>query len=293
MVDTVVHQLDGSTYAGLNCAAASDAMALYRASQGGIHVSGARVRALTGDTSGGLNLPQLVDVNDDDFSITTPQFNRLAWEDLDAYLAQGRGVVLLIRYNILANTKYDCFRHKFFGNHAIWIARKNTNGTYRGCDPGADGRYTGCPDGYQDYPAALLKLAAANLIAAYNRPLGAGYAQVMFTPRDPVTGGPNVPPKPHIVLVGPATKEKNAMIAPAYGVSCTKRVKLKKGQPLFRNPGGTRVTALSDDAAVRMIGKAGPGWLCVLVSTGSRKVYKDGVQRPTGLYVPAAAGVIV
>lgn len=291
MVETVVNQLDGSIYAGLNCAAASDAMALFRASQGAIHTTGAHIRALTHDTSGGLNLPQLVDVNDSAYSIATPQYNRLVWADFDAYLAQGRGAVLLVRYNVLANTKYDCFRHKFLGNHAIYIARKNPDGTYHGCDPGADGRYLGCPKGYQDYPAALLKLGAANLIAAYNRPLGAGYAQVMFTPRDSTIS--NQPAQPHVVLMGPASKEKNVMIAPAYGVTCVKRVDLKKKQPLFRSPGGQRVTAVSADAAVGLIGKAGPGWLLVLVGTGSKKVYKDGVQRPTGLYVPAAAGIIV
>lgn len=73
------------------------------------------------------------------------------------------------------------------------------------------------------------------------------------------------------------------------------RVQLKKGQALFDSPGGRQVTTIDTDAAVPRLGLAGTvagkGWMGVVVGTSWS--YPDNLKRPTGLYVPVAAGKVV
>jgi hypothetical protein len=139
-----------------------------------------------------------------------------------------------------------------------------------------------------DYPDDLLRRAAGALHTSTTSPavLGIGYAQVLFSRPDPVA----VTPQPHVVLTAPTPPERNAMIAPAYGLATTQRMALAKGQPAFRYPGGPRVTAMSVAATVPYVGKAGSGWVAVVIGTGVP--YVDKQVRPTILYVPAAAGPI-
>jgi hypothetical protein len=87
-----------------------------------------------------------------------------------------------------------------------------------------------------------------------------------------------------------AGPEKNAMIASMYQVATGRVMTLAKGQPLFRHPGGPRVTAMSKQGNVAYVGHAGGEWSMVIVNTG--QPYADGETRPTGLYVPTEAGPI-
>jgi hypothetical protein len=102
---------------------------------------------------------------------------------------------------------------------------------------------------------------------------------------------PIPPTAPGVVLTAPTPTERNVMI-PQGGLTVTSShvMALAKGQPLFRHPGGPKVTAMSVAGKVAYIGTAGAGWRAVQVSTGAP--YGDHVARRTVLYVPAAAGAI-
>lgn len=182
-------QLDGSRFQGTNCNCASDAMLINRATKGMKRPTASTVRKLTGDTFGGTNLRQVHDVNRVHYGIRSVLQQPTPWGELMDRARNGRGFVLQIRYQALRYTRFDCFRHNFGDNHSIWINHMNANGTLHGADPGADGRYRGCPSGYQNYPQALLKKAAGQLdlsglgTATY-RPLGFGKAYALLAPKD-------------------------------------------------------------------------------------------------------------
>lgn len=280
-----VYQLDGSTYAGSNCVAASDAMAIDRSTQGAKTTTGAHIRALTGDTSGGLLLDQVRIVNKTEYNLTCAQANKMSWPDfIDS--TKDAGGIALIRYSVLVGTRFDASRGHFFGNHAVWVNHRNADGSWHVMDPLADGRYAGCPHGYQDWPDSFLRKAAGAFVVTI-APIGLGYVQVLFSTPDAAV----VQPPPVVVPNAPAPAERNVMIQPAVATVTSTHVKtLAKGQPLFRYPGGPKVTAMSATASVAFIGTAGKGWHSVRVSTGAP--YVDGKTRPTIVYVPAAAGPI-
>ena len=182
-----VKQLDGSRFQGSNCNCASDAMLINRATRGAKRPSSATVRKLTGDTFGGTNLRQVHDVNRVHYGFRSVLQQPIAWDELMERARAGRGFILQLYYQPLRYTRFDCFRHNFGDNHSIWINHMNADGTLRGADPGADGRYRGCPSGYQNYPRALLKRAAGKLdlsglgTSSY-RPLGDGKAFALLSP---------------------------------------------------------------------------------------------------------------
>lgn len=287
-----VPQLDGGPYQGGDCVAAADAMLIERSTCGAQHPTAKHIRFLTEDTSGGLLLDQVRYVNRAAYGIVSEQDNSFDITKLPAAM-EHRGGIVLFSYGPIAGTKYDCFRGNFHGNHGVWADSYNAvKRTYRIADPGADGRYPGCPKGYQDYPAALLRKAAGLLVAddAGNR-LGDGNVQVLFSRPDAVLPPPtHTGPLPKLVLSGPPPTEENVMLTSAYGVSGTKRMSLVKGQPIFRKPGGAKLTAMSAAYAPPHIGHAGVGWEAVLIGTGSP--YSDKKTRPTVGYVPTAAGPI-
>ncbi len=183
-----VKQLDGSRFQGFNCNCASDAMLVRKASGGKHAPSSARIRQLTGDTSGGTNLRQVHNVNVGSYHIASVLQQPTGWDLLMKRAKNQRPFVLQIGYRSIAGTKFDCFRGRFKDNHSIFVIGMNANGTLRAADPGADGRYAGCPKGYQNYPQSVLKKAAGELdlsglgTAAY-RPLGFGKAYALLAPR--------------------------------------------------------------------------------------------------------------
>ena len=92
---------------------------------------------------------------------------------------------------------------------------------------------------------------------------------------------------PHVIVSAPKPKEVNVAITYA---TPGRTLELAKGQPLYRHPGGPRVSAMSTRSAVPFVGSAGGAWAAVRVRT--RGLYRDGVARPTVLYVPRSAGVL-
>jgi hypothetical protein len=190
MVDIAppVYQLDGSRFQGFNCNCASDAMLIARSTHGAQRPTSRRIRTLTGDTSGGTNLRQVHSVNKNHYHIGSVLWQPIPWDDLMDHARNDRGFILQMSYAPLANTVHDCFRHRFKDNHSIWINHMTRYGNLRGMDPGADGRYRGCPKGYQSYKPALLKKAAgmldlSGLGTAANRPLGFGKAYALLAPK--------------------------------------------------------------------------------------------------------------
>jgi hypothetical protein len=199
-----VKQLDGCGYmpGGFNCTCASDAMWLYRASQGRIHTGSCAIRTATGDRSGGTNLSQVEAVNEK-LGVTGGKIYRPMTDDLFAQLiGTGRyGAIIQVSYAPLSGTKYDAWSGRFKGNHAMYVSRPGDKaGTWRVADPGADGRRAGIPLGYQDIPTTLMLQAAARLDIG-GRVLGTGKVYAYFTPPDPVT----VPSPHHGAVVTHAT----------------------------------------------------------------------------------------
>lgn len=183
-----VKQLDGSRFQGTNCNCASDAMLVRKATGGRKMPTASIIRKLTNDTFGGTNLRQVHDVNRAHYGLRSVLLQPTSWDDLMARARNGRYFILQLRYQPLRYTRFDCFRNNFGDNHSIFVIGMNADGTLRAADPGADGRYKGCPKGYQNYPQSLLKEAAGKLdlsglgTSAY-RPLGVGKAYALLGPR--------------------------------------------------------------------------------------------------------------
>jgi len=192
MVDVFVKQLDGCTYVpgGSNCNCAAEAMWLYRATAGKIHLTSCAVRQRTGDRSGGTNLNQMEQVSISLGVTGGRRYQPIQWTTLESLIRTGRyGVNLSIHYSVIAPTKHDCFDNGFFGNHAYYVSGMGTvAGTFRVGDPGADGRRSGIPSGYQDIPISLVRTAAGklNLATSGYRALGLGLAYAYITPPDPL-----------------------------------------------------------------------------------------------------------
>ncbi len=147
----------------------------------------------------------------------------------------------------------------------------------------ADGRlFWQNPQAPQTYPGEYVAMVEAERYAGWQ--IGARAMTVRIGQRATVA-------TPHIVNSAPTPAERNVMINEAGLTVVSSHVKtLAQGQPLFRYPGGPRMTSMSKTGPVEYFGSAGKGWSAVRVLTGA--AYADGVQRPTVLYVPSAAGPV-
>lgn len=197
-------QLDGCTYlvdgrpsGGSNCSCAAEADWLYRASQGRIHTTSCHVRSLTGDRSGGTTLDEMQAVSEK-YGITLGRVYRpMLFSTLRMILLGGRhGAIVQIGYSAIRGTPYDCFRGNFGGGHAVYASRASSTAA-RIADPGADGRYAGCPSGYQSYPWSVLANAANKLpikvdqstgriLLTLEQDVGPGHVYAYVTPADPI-----------------------------------------------------------------------------------------------------------
>lgn len=194
-IERFVKQLDGCTYVsgGLNCNCASEAMWLYRASQGTISISSCDVRRRTSDRSGGTNLEQ-ADAVSRQFGITTGRiYKPIDFDSLWSLMQTGRyGAILQIDYSPIAPTPMDCFDNQFTGAHSIFLTRPADASHVVGGDPGADGRRSSIPKGFQTYPKELLRTAGGLLgpVDANGHTVaqryGPGKVFAYLTPPDPI-----------------------------------------------------------------------------------------------------------
>jgi hypothetical protein len=154
----------------------------------------------------------------------------------------------------------------FDGDHCIGLhPHRNADGQQRDDDPICSG----------------VRYAGRSILERYAEKLYASVRFGVFT-----TPVPSVE-IPRVVLTAPTPKEVNVAITYAQP---GRLFELAKGQPLFRHPGGPRVTATAAQVKLDFVGSAGAGWAAVRVRT--RGLYTDDVARPTVLYVPRKAGIL-
>lgn len=289
-----INQLDGSRFAGSNCTMAAGATGLDRHTIGRTLCTGAKMRAHSGDTSGGTNLSQLDYAWHHGHGQDLDVRLKMAWSDFISMVNGGRGAILQVWYGTLGVYR---FQKNFYGNHAIYINQIGVMRDNQGDTVPAGKMFDPLGNGPRWVPLSTLKSAAGHLKLASGREVGYGYAYVGYTRRIGMTTGATAPVPapgsvPTLVLSKPPTpKEVNPMI-PGSGLvrSSSHVMSLAKGQPLYRTPGGSLATRMSAAAKVEYFGPAGSGWRCVEVTTGAP--YADKIARPTLVYVPASAGPI-
>lgn len=171
-------QLDGTTYAGLNCTCASAAMAADYDSCGKIQIYPYQVRRWTGDTSGGTTLAQVDKALNTYESVDLEVYYKLAWTDFVAKINAGRGAILQGWYAPIRDSRFRG-SETFGGNHAIFIPPG-----WGAMDPLADGRRTGIYKYHGEaYPLSLLRDFAGrlNLSTTGYSALGLGLVYAAFT----------------------------------------------------------------------------------------------------------------
>lgn len=181
-----VKQLDGTTYAGLNCTAASAAMAADFHSLGHIRLSASQVRTWTGDTSGGTNLAQIDYALRTHVNIDLDTRYRLAWTEFTRRINAGEGAILQGWYAPIRATRFRG-SDTFGGNHAIFVPPG-----WGAMDPLCDGRRTGIYKYHGEaYPQSLLREFAGRLNVGGSSyvSLGLGLVYAAFT-RDNVAAAP-------------------------------------------------------------------------------------------------------
>lgn len=127
----------GDKYGGANCTAASAAMAIDRATMGGVQVTSGTVRLASNEpvpdpASPGLNLPQVISVA---FRWHVDLVNRTGapWSAVMAALKEGRGVILQGDYDQVP-VAVRC-QASFTGDHAVYVNHISGDGDLFWQDP--------------------------------------------------------------------------------------------------------------------------------------------------------------
>lgn len=283
----------GDPWGGVNCAAYCLSEGLDFDSCGAIQTTGAMVRALSSEPipdprSPGLHHGQLRDVASK-WGVPLTLLSGVPFAEVEDALTAGHGILLAVNYKEIRPTSFSGQR-SFYGNHELLVMP----GLFT-FDPLADGRVSNGTRVYKGpgvYPVSLLRRAAGDFVTRYGSTgrvlerLGYGRAVAAVLPHRHPLGLPDTGTEPP-VTPGPS-KERNVAILTAYSGH---RFKVAKGTPLYRYPGGPKVTQMSAAGEIEYVGKAGAGWVAVKVGTGA--LYADGIVRPTVLYAPSTSGVLV
>lgn len=278
-----------TSYDAYECTFSSGAMALDYHTLGKIQVWGgqllARAKLTSSDIKDGTRLQQVQRAWKTYGQILDIRTGG-DWNDVRRALGEGRGVILQIDHGDLSASE-RC--STFMGSHAVYLNPEMVTGetlmgnplcaSFKWADNGhlrraaeALGRQAGLrPETRLDGQPIFFAVTRARPVSSQ--------------PPDTSTGGGNKP-----VSTG-----GNVAIRYCQTRTTSSRMSLKKGQVLYVSPGGARVTAMSADGKPFHVGPAGSvggkAWRAVIVST--KWSYKDGVPRPTVLYVPASAGTVV
>jgi hypothetical protein len=176
-----VDQLDGSRYAGLNCNCAAAAMALERDSLGKQRTTGAYVRALTGDTSGGTNLAQIQSALQRRWGMYLDVEYRLSFDSFTARIRNGQGAVLQGSCLATKGTMYQ-ESESFAGNHSWFVNDIDDADEFLVYFPLGDARRDGITDSPRRVPKALVKRFAGLLdLDGNGNRLGSGLVYAGFT----------------------------------------------------------------------------------------------------------------
>ena len=285
----------GDRWGSYNCAAYALAKGLEFDTCGVVQRTGADIRSLTDEpipnpNSPGLHHGQLRDVAAK-FGVRLELINGGPWDEVDDALASGHGVLLAVNYREIRGTTFSGQR-SFYGNHELFVMPALF--TYDSLADGRTSSGTRVFDGPAEYPVSLLRRAAGDFVTRYSSSgavlarLGYGRVVAAILPRKhPLLPDTGTEP-PVVTPPNPQPGERNVAILTAYK---NHTFRMAKGQPLYRHPGGPKVTVLAKAGSVEYIGKAGAGWVAVRVGTGA--LYADGIVRPTVLYAPSGAGVLV
>ncbi len=304
----LIIQGDGSAYQWLNCAAATWAGLIVAMRAGSKplrgspwHPSGASIRSASGDRSGGI-LPSVLDaVANRVYALDLiPRIAKIP--TVQALLEQRYPLGLLVDYGPIDDTPGMSGSPGFREAHSIGVYGTQLDSSvgtqWLDADPLYDNRRPGIPDGMKWASKSVLIRAGQALMVGDSSVRERYGSDSLYIVQPsfrllPATSTPTPLPPTGIVVSAPATAEEklNPMVRGAYGVTSSKVMRLAKGQPVYANPGGPRVTAMSAAAAVSYIGPVGPNWALVLVGTGSP--YADKATRPTGVYVPRSAGTVL
>lgn len=171
-------QATGSALQWFNCAAASGAMLADQDTLGLTDPEPDRVRALSGDFSGGLTMGALgtalerlgvqVTVFDND--------DHLTWDTLARYCRGGRFAVVAGDYDALPRElKGD---KDYNGPHAVFYQQMGTSNIVVG-DPLNDGRASGIPHGYIKWPVDV----ARRYVKRFDAQVTGGIHAVVMRPR--------------------------------------------------------------------------------------------------------------
>ena len=165
-----------------SCTAFAGAMAGDFDSQGSKYPTGAAVRRLTGDVTGGLTLAQVTMALQRGWNVSLDIRYRMTWATFARKLDAGHGAVLQGHGIVFNGTPFYAGAPV---NHAIFVPPDR-----RALDPAADGRRDGIYDARtrKVYPDTLLRKFAGRLILdmSTRRQLGDGLVYAAFT-RDVTT----------------------------------------------------------------------------------------------------------
>lgn len=113
-------QLDGSLFAAFNCGPAGCACAIDDVSCGKKMVTAARIRTLSGDKDGGMNLGQLAVVARANFGIRLEVHYGMPVNDFDRERRKGRGAIAAVGYRPFRDSRFRG-SETFVDNHGIYI----------------------------------------------------------------------------------------------------------------------------------------------------------------------------
>ena len=183
-----VDQLDGSRYEGLNCNCAAAAMALDRHTLGKDRTTGAYVRALTGDTSGGTNLAQVDAALNKRWNVNLDVRYGLSFDAFMDKIQAGHGAILQGSCLATKGTTYQ-ESESFAGNHSWFVNSHNADG-FLCYLPLGDARRAGITDSPRRIPKSVVYKFAGLLDLGTGTRLGMGKVYAGFT-RDT---------EPHVIL---------------------------------------------------------------------------------------------
>ena len=163
-------------YGGKNCAAYSAAMAIDRATLGGVAVTGRQVRSASNEpipdpASPGLNIPQLVNVAFG-WHIALNDRTGAPWASVMAALREYRGVILFGDYDVFP-AGVSC-QAGFKGDHSVYVNHITGDGDLFVMDPL-------CPAG-KEVKEATMRAYAEKMGKATGHGLGVLFAVTRITP---------------------------------------------------------------------------------------------------------------
>ena len=192
--------ISGDPLGWLSCTAYATAMAIDRSTLGALRPTGADVRRLTGDTTGGLSLPQMVGpAAHYGVALEVRSGASAATHDwLRAQLLAGRGIVLQGNTSALLDTAFRSTSGAI--NHAVYVNELRADGLALVMDPCADGRRAEIDQGPSWWPwKTVLDFAAAL------RPYGDRDPDVVGPDRIYCAAGPDTEPHVHLAHGGRRT----------------------------------------------------------------------------------------